>query len=94
MSTCKHENFRAQVDVNRLSKTEGGPITHYSADVRIKCAQCGTPFEFMGLPVGLNAYGVAVDLEGTELRAAIKPLNGPMPPAGLPGFSVRIGSPQ
>lgn len=40
---CPHENFDALVEVNRLSDIEGGPINAYTADIGVRCAQCGGP---------------------------------------------------
>ncbi|WP_135210379.1 hypothetical protein [Vitreimonas flagellata] len=91
--TCEHPEFRAQVGVGRLSQVEGGPITHYTAEIAIKCVACGEPFQFLGLPMGSNAYGAATSVDALELRAAIKPQNGPEPPPGLPGFSVKVTTP-
>ncbi len=38
MSDCEHEEFRAEVNVTRLSDNDNDPrITGYSADVAIFC---------------------------------------------------------
>jgi len=50
MADCKHETFQASVVVNRLQLTENGPVTHYSADVTVKCKDCGLEFEWCGVP--------------------------------------------
>jgi len=63
---CKHEQFEAHVDVNRLSDTG-----RFSADVRIKCVQCGEPFRFLGLPAGVDPDGPTVSVDGTEARMPI-----------------------
>jgi hypothetical protein len=70
---CEHENFDATVCVHRLADVEGGPVTGYAAEVRIKCVQCDTPFEFLGLEPGIDTQGARVSLDGQELRAAITP---------------------
>lgn len=67
-------NFEAQVDVNRIEDTG-----RFSADVRIKCAECGKPMRFIGLPMGLDMNGAAVSPDGTEGRFAIHPVNEPVP---------------
>ncbi|MFT9016454.1 MAG: hypothetical protein ABF990_12050 [Acetobacter sp.] len=72
-TACQHENFIAQVDVNRLRKGEGDPVTDYSADVRIKCADCGLAFRFMGLECGNNRFEPKVSVDATELRIPIEP---------------------
>jgi hypothetical protein len=64
--TCKHEQFSAQVDVNRLEDSG-----RFCADVRIQCVQCGTPFRFLGLPAGTDLNGASVSVDGTEARLAI-----------------------
>ena len=66
-------NFSAQVNVGRLSENEGGHITGYAADIRIKCAECGLPFRFMGLECGNSRYEPKVSVDATELRAPIEP---------------------
>lgn len=65
---CNHEDFAAEVDVTRLS--DSGRLT---ADVRIKCAQCGLPMRFIGLPAGVDLNGAATSADGTEGRFAIAP---------------------
>ena len=78
-TTCKHMNFRAEVDVARLTEVEGGPVTGYSASVRISCVECGTPFEFIGLPLGVKSLLVPnrdearASLDGCEARLPIMP---------------------
>ena len=73
MSDCKHENFACECDVARLSEKEDRPITRYSMDVRVRCADCGLPFRFIGLPTGLDLNGASVSVDGTEGRFAIAP---------------------
>lgn len=72
-TTCKHERFAASVDVSRLSETESGPITGYTADVRIKCAECGLRFRFVGIECGNSLFAPKVSVDATELRAPIEP---------------------
>lgn len=89
--TCVHEHFVANVDVDRLVEMSG---LRYAADVRIRCAQCGKPFRFLGLPLGLDMNGAAVSFDGTEARLAIEPLDEPLPPLDGPtGFSARRRAP-
>lgn len=83
---CSHPDFRANVTVSRLQDSG-----RFSADVTIRCAACGVPFRFLGLPAGLDLNGAAVSVDGTEARLAIAPpgeVNSFMD--GAPqGFSVR-----
>ncbi len=63
---CQHENFDASVKVNRLQD-----VGRFAADITIKCADCGEPFRFLGLPCGIDLNGAAVSADGTEARLAI-----------------------
>lgn len=89
--SCEHVNFAAEVDVNRLPDKEGGPVKHYNADVRIKCADCGLPFRFIGLPAGLDLNGAATSVDACEARLAIGPKGEVVSvmEGGVVGFSVR-----
>jgi hypothetical protein len=86
---CEHNVFAVNANIGRLSQTEGGPITHYVAEITVKCDECGMPFEFVGLPLGVSAYRPTVSIDGLELRAPITP-PGTKPPDGLLGFAVRM----
>lgn len=68
MAKCKHEIFDCSVNVARFED-----IGRFSADVRIVCQQCNTPFRFIGLPAGVDLNGAAVSIDGTEARLAIAP---------------------
>jgi hypothetical protein len=61
------------VNVGRLTKGDGGPVTGYCADVVINCAECGLPFRFVGLAAGNHFAEPRVSIDGTELRAPIEP---------------------
>jgi len=85
---CEHHNFAANVAVNRMEDTG-----QFAADVTIRCTDCNLPFQFIGLPTGLNLEGAAVSVDATEARLAIVPygqaktvLDGL--PKGLKGFGV------
>ena len=83
--SCKHENHRAAVTVWRLSDTG-----RFTADITIKCSECGLPFRFLGLPAGLNLNGATVSVDGTELRVGIAPLGEDVPPVVASGFSIVV----
>lgn len=72
-TTCKHEHFTASVNVGRLSHKDNGPIKGYTAEVQIKCAQCGLPFRFVGLECGSSQVAPKVSANAQELRAPIEP---------------------
>lgn len=73
MTDCKHENFAANVNVGRITEVEGGPVTSYCADIIIKCGQCGTEFEFIGVPAGISPDAPMVSIDFKELRVPIRP---------------------
>jgi len=70
---CQHEHFAAHVEVNRLTDAEGGPVTGYAADITVRCAACGQPFEWIGVPGGLSPGQPMCSVDRTELRAPIHP---------------------
>jgi hypothetical protein len=61
------------VSVGRLSKEDGGPITGYTAEVTVNCAECGLPFRFTGIAAGNHYFEPRVSIDGIELRAPIEP---------------------
>ena len=65
---CEHHNFVANVSINRLEDTK-----QFMADVTVRCSDCDKPFQFLGLPPGLNLQGATTDLEALEARLAICP---------------------
>jgi hypothetical protein len=70
---CPHMNFSAKVDVTRLTDTDDGPVSGYTTDISVHCAECGLPFRFMGLSAGSHYAEPRVSIDGTELRAPIEP---------------------
>lgn len=70
---CDHPTFQARTAVMRLTSVEGGPVTGYSADIRIRCSKCGLPFRFKGLPTGSSPDQPMASFLGDELRAPIEP---------------------
>lgn len=87
---CLHENFAANVQVNRVLKEEGDTVpSAFLAEITVKCADCGSPFEFVGdYPCGLLYGRACVDASAQELRAPIRPKGLALLP-GLPGFTMR-----
>lgn len=87
----EHHNFESHVAINRLEDTG-----QFAADVHIRCADCNLPFQFLGLPTGLNSEGAAVSVDATEARLAIAPYDdantilGKLP-KGLKSFRVIRG---
>ena len=86
---CPHEDFDANVEVNRLTAEPGGPVAAYSAGIRIRCAQCGEPFRWIGVQAGLKPDRPMVSVDETELHAPIRPASSdPDFGLGIPGFAV------
>ena len=73
MAACEHNDFEAVVTVNRMPSVENGPINSWMADVTVKCAQCGTPFRFVGLPAGCDLNSPCVSVNAEEARMPIAP---------------------
>ena len=82
---CSHESFECQVSVARIED-----IGRFMAEVRVKCVQCGTPFRFLGLPLGMDYNSACVSPDGLEARMGIAPGREPIPPVdGVTGFSIK-----
>lgn len=87
---CPHEDFVANVAVNRLCSVEAGPVDAYSADVTVRCADCDEPFRWIGVPAGLMPSRPMVSVDETELRAPLRPASSdPDFGMGIPGFAIR-----
>lgn len=70
---CEHTQFKSKIGVYRLSDKEGGPVTGYTAEIHITCAECGLPFRFRGFAAGSHYGEARVSVDATELRAPIEP---------------------
>lgn len=72
-------DFAVNVDVVRLCDEQNTEhIVGFVADIKITCAGCGHPFEFIGIPAGIANAQPRVSADGTELRAPIRPSNDPV----------------
>ena len=90
---CEHPDFMAQVEVNRLSVEEGGPLSGYSASVRVWCVHCNEPFVFhgYGLPVGIRPDRPTLSATGEEVHLPLRPQSSdPAFGLGMPGFAMRV----
>lgn len=88
---CEHKDFIAEVGVGRLSETEGGPITHYTADITVKCSECGVSFDFIGVRHGIDPNAPTMSLDRTKLHAPIEPHGTVM--RGKIGFGLTMSLP-
>lgn len=68
---CEHKEFEAECDVNRLTEKEGGKVSGYVADIRIRCAECGARMQFVGVAQGLSYQRPMASADGLELRAPL-----------------------
>lgn len=65
---CPHEEFSAQVNVNRMLDTG-----RFIAEIHIHCVQCGEKFRFLGVPAGIAWTHPSCSITETELNAPIEP---------------------
>lgn len=69
----------ANVDVVRLTdEADPGHLVGFVTDIKINCAECGHPFEFIGIPAGISNGAPRVSADRTELRAPIRPGSDPV----------------
>jgi hypothetical protein len=72
MPDCHHNTFDAKVEVTRI--TDDDEVTGYLADVRIRCADCGCPMLFLGLPPGLDWNAATKSFDSKAARLPLAPL--------------------
>lgn len=82
---CSHDEFTAQVSVSRLHD-----IGRFMADVSVWCRDCGLPFSFTGLPLGISLDRATLSIDATELRLPLEPGPRPIPVSG----SIVVDVPQ
>lgn len=91
MNACAHEEFQAEVCVNRGTKSDDDPtVISFSADIHVWCAECEEPFIFLGPPVGLLPNEPTISVDARELRAPLAPSSDPTFGGGLAGFKVQF----
>ena len=88
---CLHNvNIDSVVMLNYLK--DGG---RYTAELSMKCADCGKSFKFLGLPIGLNLNGATVSFDGKTATLAVAPEGEAIPPiSGVEGYSIRKQKPE
>jgi len=68
-NNCQHRKGHvADVNINCIEDTG-----RFMAELKIKCADCGTAFRFIGLPAGLDFNGASTSADAQEGRFAIAP---------------------
>lgn len=82
--SCKHMTFDAKCAVGRIENNG-----RFMLEVKVHCFDCGAPFQFLGLPPGLNFDGATVSLDGLEASLAMCPAGlQPTPLQGLQGYTI------
>lgn len=76
MEPCLHTDFDVVVNVLRLKSQEDGPVTHYSAEVRIICHDCKVKFEFIGIGAGYRRDQPTTSIDFTTVHLPIIPESG------------------
>lgn len=74
--SCEHMDFAAKVGVGRITKGEGGPVTHFSVEVNVNCTACGLPLQFVGLPTGIDSHAPTVSVDALHARLVAVPQGG------------------
>lgn len=89
---CLHEDFVANVEVNRITGSDDDPtIIAYDTSITVSCANCDERFRWIGVQAGLNPGRPMCSVDETELRAPIRPASSdPDFGLGLPGFAVNF----
>lgn len=87
---CPHENFTANVAVNRILRSDDDPtVAGYSADITVNCADCDEPFRWTGLRAGLSPRQPMCSVDETVMCAPLRPASAdPDFGIGLPGYAV------
>ena len=84
---CQHrEAHRVDAQVHFI-EDDG----RFTVDFKVRCDDCGQPFRFIGLPMGLDLRGGAtVSTNHEEARLVIHPSNEDPPAStGVTGFKIR-----
>lgn len=87
---CPHEDFEANVEVNRLTKADDDPtVIGYSADITVRCVACQEPFRWTGLRAGYSPHRPMCSVDETTLVAPLRPASAdPDFGMGIPGYAV------
>lgn len=66
---CLHETFVADVQCIRQVETIWPHLVKALAVIRVRCAKCGMPFVFKGMPMSKNnSNGTSPDLQACVLN--------------------------
>lgn len=71
-------NFECRASIGRLTAEDDlEKVLAFVADIQVICADCGLPFEWMGLEMGVFNSRPSTSFDRTELRAPIRPSTDP-----------------
>ena len=87
--SCPHENFLANVNVNRLTDKDGGPVNSYNCELTVVCADCGLNFRFICPDYGMLPDRPSISPDGQELRVYCEPSDGSLTINKRMGFKIR-----
>jgi hypothetical protein len=91
---CTHENFVAEVDVNRICDGDHGRpdvVIGYYADIRVVCADCNEAFRWNGLTAGQSPRHPMCSPDETEMRAPLRPASAdPDFGMSISGFAINM----
>jgi hypothetical protein len=95
--TCPHVDFDVFAEVHRHVDRDPkqGEIlsaTGFHVDLKVCCRDCGESFVWVGrMPIGVSPGEPRVSVDGTELRAPIRPASaGSAFGLNRPGFGIRF----
>ena len=88
---CGHADMEATVEVARLTPEEGAPVEGYSAEVRVRCIECGEKFRWIGLEPGMSPARPMCNIDQTVMVAPLRPASSDDDfGMGLPGFRMNM----
>lgn len=86
MKRCFHEQFLVEAHVNKDREALDAPPHHYWMELKVRCAACGEPMTFEGLPEDRAIDRPCVDRSGKNARIPLRPSGSPrllMPVGGV-----------
>ena len=66
--SCQHERFDADAVCVKIED-----LGRYMCEVRVRCAECQSPFRFSGLPLGASLDRAMMSPDGLEARIPMGP---------------------
>ena len=70
---CTHERWLADVSVSNLLDLEGNLLDRRAVDLRVICADCSKPLQFVGMPAGSSVLWPTTSVDGLEARLSAVP---------------------